>query len=107
MCLSQIVNNIYVNTVKYLNPNIQQSGNPDNVALEENSSKTQSFVFYQKKASSLQLADVWDKFKKASKRVCTSTIVVSTDPLSPIPSTFSAMKTPDNTEDPADSEPED
>jgi hypothetical protein len=69
--------------------------------------KTWSFVFYQKKASSVKLADLWDKFKKASKTVCTSPIVVSTDPLSPTPSTFLAMKTPEYTEDPSDSELED
>jgi hypothetical protein len=33
--------------------------------------------------------------------------VVSPDPLSPTPLTFSAMKTPENTEDPIGSEPED
>jgi len=55
----------------------------------------------------VKLTDLWDKFKKASKRVCTLTIVVSPDPLSPTPSTFSAMKTSEHTEDPADSEPED
>jgi len=75
------------------------------LALEENSSKTGSFAFYQKKASSMKLADLWDKFKKASKTVCTSTIVVSPDPLHPTPSNFSAMKTPEHTDDPADSEP--
>jgi hypothetical protein len=106
MCLSQIVINTEVNTVKSLNPNIEQSGNSDNLALEENSSKTGSFASYQKKASSMKLADFWDKFKKAYKRVCTLTIVVSPDPLSPTPSTFSAMKTSEHTEDPADSEPE-
>jgi hypothetical protein len=42
--------------------------------------------------------------KKASKRVCTSIIVYS-DPLSPSPSTFSAVNTPYNTElDPDDPE---
>ena len=40
--------------------------------------------------------------------VCTSTIVVSPDSLSHIPSTSSATKTPKNTEkDPDDSEPAD
>jgi len=55
----------------------------------------------------MKLTDLWDKFKKASKRVRTLTIVVSPDPLSPTPSTCSAMKTSEHTEDPADSEPED
>jgi hypothetical protein len=44
-------------------------------------------------------------FKKASKSVCQSTIVLSRDPLSPTPSTSSARKTPENTEeDPDDPE---
>jgi hypothetical protein len=37
--------------------------------------------------------------KKAYEGVCTSTGVVSPDPLSPIPSTSSDMKTPEQTED--------
>ena len=46
--------------------------------------------------------------KNASKSVCTSTTVVSPDPLSPTPSTSSAMKTPEKTEeDPDDPEPAD
>jgi hypothetical protein len=36
-------------------------------------------------------------FKKASKSVCTSTLVASPDPSSPTPSTFRAMKTPEDT----------
>jgi hypothetical protein len=45
-------------------------------------------------------------FKTASKGVCTSPAVVSPDPLSPTPSTSSAMKTLENTEDdPNDPEP--
>jgi len=44
-------------------------------------------------------------FKKASKNVCTSTIVVSPDPLSPTPSNSSAMQMPKNTDkDPDDRE---
>jgi hypothetical protein len=38
-------------------------------------------------------------FKKASEGVCTSTGVVSPDPLSPIPSTSPDMKTPEHTDD--------
>jgi hypothetical protein len=38
-------------------------------------------------------------FKKASKSVCTSNIVVSAEPLSSAPSTTVPMKTPDNTEE--------
>jgi hypothetical protein len=43
-------------------------------------------------------ADLRDMFRKASKSVCTSTVVVSPDHLSPTPSTSPAMKTPQNTE---------
>jgi hypothetical protein len=47
-------------------------------------------------------------FKVASKSICTSTVAVSPDPLSPAPSTFSAIKTPENTEeDPNNPEPAD
>jgi hypothetical protein len=35
-------------------------------------------------------------FEKASKGVCTETIVVSPDALYPAPSTSSALKTPEN-----------
>jgi hypothetical protein len=49
--------------------------------------------FHQKKASSRKWADLRDMFKKASKCVRTSTVVVSLDPLSPTPSTSSTMKT--------------
>ena len=43
-------------------------------------------------------ADLGDIFKKATK-TCTSTIVVSPNPLSSTPLTSSAMKTPKNTEE--------
>jgi hypothetical protein len=62
------------------------------------SPKTRSFALYQKRASSMKEADFRDMFKKASKCVCTSTVVTSPDPLPPIPST-SAMKTSENTEE--------
>jgi len=39
-----------------------------------------------------------DMIKKASKSVCATATGVSPDPLSPTPSTSSAMKTPKNTE---------
>jgi hypothetical protein len=42
-------------------------------------------------------------FQKTSKSVCTSTIVVFPDHLSPTPSTYAALKTPENT----DGEPDD
>ena len=46
-------------------------------------------------------------FKQVSKSICTSTVVVSPEPLSPTPFS-SAMKTPQNTEeDPDDPEPAD
>jgi hypothetical protein len=44
-------------------------------------------------------SDLKDMFKNASKSICTSTIVVYHDPLSPSPSTSSAMKTPEKTEE--------
>jgi hypothetical protein len=47
-------------------------------------------------------------FKNASKRVSTSNVVASPDLLSLIPSTSSAMMTPENTEqDPDDPKPAD
>jgi hypothetical protein len=49
----------------------------------------------------MKRADLRDMFKKASKRVCTSTIVLSPYPLSPTPTT-SATKTPENTEEDPD-----
>jgi hypothetical protein len=53
-------------------------------------------------------ADLRDMFKKASVSVCTSTAVVSSDTLSPTTSTYSARKTPENTEeDPDDPQPAD
>jgi hypothetical protein len=46
--------------------------------------------------------------KKTFKTVCTSSVMVSPDPLSLTPSTSSAMKTPENTErDPDGPEPTD
>lgn len=41
-------------------------------------------------------------FKKASRSVCTSTIVVSTDPLSSTLSNSSSAKSPENTEEDSD-----
>jgi hypothetical protein len=54
---------------------------------------TMCFAFYQKKVSSLKQADLTNMFKKASKSVHTSTIVVPPDPLSPT-LTSSPMKNP-------------
>jgi hypothetical protein len=76
------------------------------LALEECGPKTGSFACCQKKASSLKQADLRDMYKKASKNICASTVVVSPDPLSPTVSTSSAVKTLEHTEeDPHDSEP--
>jgi len=63
----------------------QNSFNPssDNPAFEDSSPKTTCFVFYQKKVSSLKQADLTNMFKKASKGVHTSTVVVSPNPMSP------------------------
>jgi len=60
-----------------------------------------------KKSSIVKQAYLKSMSKKESKRVYTSTIVVSHDPLSPS-STSSAVKTPENAEeDPNDPEPAD
>jgi hypothetical protein len=59
--------------------------NPDNLALEESSPKTGFLAFYQIKALSMKQAALRNMLKKAFKRVNTSTIVVSPDPLSPTP----------------------
>jgi hypothetical protein len=65
-------------------------------------------LFTRKKASSVKQAYLNDMFERASKGACTSTTVVSPDPLSPTLSTSSDMKTPENTqEDPNDPEPGD
>jgi len=45
--------------------------------------------------------------KKASKSVCTSTIVLYPDPLYPSPSPSWAVKTPENAEEPNNPEPAD
>jgi hypothetical protein len=51
----------------------------------------------------VEQADLGDMFTKASRYVCTSTVVLSLDPLSPAPSNNSVMKTAENTEeDPCD-----
>ena len=57
------------------------------------------FAFYQRKALSMKQADLRDIFKKVSKGVSTSNIMVSSDLMSPIQSVSSVMKTPDNTEE--------
>ena len=55
----------------------------------------------------MEQVDLRDVFKKASKSVCTSAVVVSHDPLSCTPST-SAVKSAANIEaDPDDCEPTD
>jgi hypothetical protein len=48
----------------------------------------------------MKQAHLKDLFRKCLKSVCSST-VVSPDPLSPTPSTSSALKTPENIEEDA------
>jgi hypothetical protein len=56
----------------------------------------------------MKQAEFSDMFRNASKTDCRSTTVVSPDPLSPTPSTSSAMKTPENIEqDPDNPQPAD
>jgi hypothetical protein len=52
-------------------------------------------------------AYVRDIFKEASKSICTSTVVVYPDSLSPTPSISSAMKLQNAEENPDDPEPGD
>jgi len=42
---------------------------------------------------------LWDTFRKAFERVCTSTVLVFPDPLSPLPPISAATKTPEGTEE--------
>jgi hypothetical protein len=58
-----------------------------------------SFASDQKKVSSVKQVDLRDML--ASTIVCTSTVVVSPDPLFPTP-TSSAVKTPENVEEDPD-----
>jgi hypothetical protein len=70
--------------------------------------KHKQLLFTRKNASSMKQANFNNMFKNASKPVCKSTAVVSPDPLFPTPSTSSAIKTPENTEqDPDNPEPAD
>jgi len=64
------------------------------------------FIFNrEKKTYSMKQEDLRDIFKKNSKNVSTSTVVVSPDPLCPTP-TSSAIRPPANTaEEPDDPEP--
>jgi hypothetical protein len=72
------------------------------------SPKAEFFYFYKQKAPSSKQADIRDKFTKVYKSVCTSTVAVTPDPLSPAPSTSSAARTPENSDkDPDDLEPAD
>jgi len=68
--------------------------------------KKRSFAFNHEKANNSDTGRSQGHVQVASKSVCTSTVVVSPDPLSPAPSTSSAVKTQDDTkEDPHDPEP--
>jgi hypothetical protein len=70
--------------------------------------RTEVLLFTRTKASSMKQAHFSDMFKKASKNFCTSTVVVTPDPLSPTPSTSSTVETPKNTkEGPGHPEPAD
>jgi hypothetical protein len=54
----------------------------------------------------MKQTDVREMPKNVSKSICTATILVSPNPLSPTLSNSSAMKTPENTEEePDDPEP--
>lgn len=73
----------------------------------ESSLKSISFALYQKKAL-MDQANCRDMFRKASKSVWTSTIVMPPDPLFPAQSVSLVMKRPENAEDdPDDPEPAD
>ena len=82
----------------YLQYVLQNSFNltSDNLVLEESGPSARSFSFYQKKLHQQNRQLSYTCSKKASNSICTSTVVVSPDPLSPTPWTSSAMKTPEN-----------
>jgi hypothetical protein len=52
--------------------------------------------------SFLSELDLGDMFRQASKIIYTLTVVVSPDPMSPAPSSSSALKTPESTEEDPD-----
>ena len=63
-------------------------------------------LLFSRKSSISETDRSQDYIQKASKSVCTSTVMVPPDPLSPTPSTSSAVKTQeDTTEDLNDPEP--
>jgi len=68
------------------------------MALEESSSKTETFAFYVAKALSMKQVYFRHIFKKVSMSDSTSITVESPDPLSPVPPVSSAINTLDNTE---------
>ena len=55
-----------------------------------------SFAFHQKKCSINETGRSQGYDQKGLKESCSSAFVISPDPLSPMPSTSSAMKTPEN-----------
>jgi hypothetical protein len=65
-------------------------------------SRPEILLLPRKKAASLKQVDARDMFKKTSKCVCTSTVMVSHDPFSPTLSTSSVMKTPYKTKENSD-----
>jgi len=65
------------------------SVNLNNLALELSGTKTISFAFYQQKAS---LTGRFQGHVQKDLQECTSTVLVSPDPLCPTPAVSSGMK---------------
>jgi len=95
----------YNTTANIFNPKSNNSEIITTRCLRRVVPKTGSCAFYQQKVS-VEHADLREMFKKSSKSVCSSTVVVSPDPPSPTPLISSAMNTPENTQEyPDDLEP--
>jgi hypothetical protein len=86
-------NGIFVSTAKFHQSVISSSRNPKNLATGESNLETRSF-FFTTEVPTVKQVDLRDVFKKASKSVCISMIVVPPECLSPTPSTPSAYHTP-------------
>jgi hypothetical protein len=65
------------------------------------SPKTGSFPFTRKKLPSINEESLWDTFKNAFKRVCTSTVVIVLVRLTPLPLSSAATRTSEGTEEDA------
>jgi hypothetical protein len=63
--------------------------------------RSEVLLFARKRSFINGMADLRDMFN-AFKAVCTSAVVVTPDPLLPTPSTSTAIKSPENTEDNSD-----